>query len=305
VGHGERDYDDLSKAIARGLPRYQLVKVDLDRGDDPVDPTLAALIVGASPEGISEKELRRIDAYLMTGKSVGIFENDIGLKVGWPDMSAKLDKSRIGVLLSGYGLTLRRELLADTSQPWRPQGGKAVTPQPLVMIAKELDKTFAPFADVDRIPVPFPLELAVDSERAKRSGAEVRIALQTSSTLTTVQGTSVMLNPAPDKLGSGAASQRTEKRRATVAVALDGTIGSAFGDTTAPKSARLFVIASGAFLGNPYRQGALSPFGDVPGGDPTIGMDEALIPWAERYEPLHLEDLAIATKICAWLTHGM
>jgi hypothetical protein len=111
---------------------------------------------------------------------------------------------------------------------------------------KQADQTVSIFFKVPRMPFPFasPIGLRPD----KQPGAKLRTIAKTSPRSTTSAGPGLVLQPKQTWKPEGPEGERT------VAVLVEGTLGSAFPSGGAPKSAtgRLLVVASSQFLANPY-----------------------------------------------------
>src|SRR5262249_35657365 len=150
---------------------------------------------------------------------------------------------------------------------------------------------------LEAIAVPFPLEITVDKARAGGDAVKINPVLKSTPNVITLQGTSISLNPLQDRMMQGATGQQQQNREkgkeAIFAVDMEGPIKSAFpggGEgvegvpANAPSSARLFVLSSGYYFGNPFQDAGKSPFGGMmPGMDPNMGADEDLMRYAQIY----------------------
>ena len=70
----------MQTIISQNFPFYSFQDVDLKNGDSEVPDELDGLIMTQPAKDISEKELRRIDQFLMKGKSLAIFAGAVNLK---------------------------------------------------------------------------------------------------------------------------------------------------------------------------------------------------------------------------------
>lgn len=320
-GHKEKGYQELSQVFGKYFPYYKFEAVDLAKGEKDVDETLDGLMISTPDEEISTKELRRIDKFLMKGKALAVFANNLHLKDTDPTMNATFSGMGLDKLLSGYGVDFKSELLVDRQQFWTPvlagpQGlGIQLPPYPLVLMADggrpktTFDNSFAPFFRLPQVAVPFPTELTVDGNRAG-AGVKVSPVLKTSGQILTVQGAAISVHPA--KAGEGATGQKPEKREAIVAVNLEGPIKSAFpggGEgvdgvpVQAAGNARLFIVSSGAFFSNPFQDAGKSAMaGMMPGMDPNMGADEELMRYAQIYQRARMASLLVAKQTCDWIS---
>jgi len=72
--------------------------------------------VSSSPnraKDVSEKELRRIDQFLMKGKSLAVFASAVNVKASDATMNASLSTHGLDKLLDGYGITLNKDVVLD------------------------------------------------------------------------------------------------------------------------------------------------------------------------------------------------
>src|ERR1019366_2908492 len=92
---------------------YEFVTVDLKAGDAAIDETLDGLIVTQPGKDLTEKELRRIDQFVMKGKTVAIFAGAVNLKAGDATMNATMSTHGLEKLLEGYGITVNKDVILD------------------------------------------------------------------------------------------------------------------------------------------------------------------------------------------------
>jgi hypothetical protein len=93
-GHKEKGYQELSQIFGKYFPYYKFEGVDLSKGEKDVDESLDGLIMTTPEEEISTKELRRIDKFLMKGKALAVFANNVHIKDADPSMNATASTSR-------------------------------------------------------------------------------------------------------------------------------------------------------------------------------------------------------------------
>lgn len=310
VGSKQPGLDALKEDFAKTHPSYALEPVEVYDKGNGVPADLEALIVAPPREPVDSKKMRRIDEFLMRGRSVAILTGHGELHDADPSMNVKLGKWVISELLEGYGLTPSSSLAIDKRAVWTvPSAKKGAKPEvyPFVVLADASKGAFD-----DRMPALFALqtvplllasELTVVPERATRNGTKVKTLVRTSDQLLVVDGSTISAHPSPDRIGNGATKQHTESRSATLAVTLEGPIGSAFDKTVAAGGrARLLVMSATGFLGNAFREAGRSPFaGSMPGMDPNLGEDEELLEFAKRYDALVPLTVTATGRICDWL----
>jgi hypothetical protein len=326
-GHKEKGYQELSQIFGKYFPYYKFEGVDLAKGDKEVDPTLDGLIIPTPEEEIPVKELRQIDKFLMKGKTVAVFANNVHLKDADPAMNATFSGMGLEKLLGGYGIDFKNELLIDQQQFWTPMfagpGGLGIQlpPYPLVFVTDPsrgrndatFDDSFAPFFRLSQLALPFPTEITVDKARAGGDPVTINPVIRTSNQILTVQGTTISLHPSGEKLGQGASGPpKKENRQAWLGVHMEGPIKSAFpsaGDGVegvplqADPKARLLVVSTGAFFTNPFADAGKSPFaGQMPGMDPNMGADEELMRYAQIYNRQRMSSFFVAKNTCDWIS---
>lgn len=324
-GHKEGGYQELSQIFTRYFPYYKLEAVDLAKGEKAIDEKLDGLIIAQPDEEIPSKELRRIDQFLMRGKTLAVFANNVHIKGGDPSMTATFSGQGLEKLLSGYGVDYKNELLVDRAQFWTPilviprSGlGIPLEPYPGVFTADgsrgslTFDNKFPPFFRQSQLAIPFPTELTVDQGRAGGDKVKVSAVIKTTANIAMIPGSSLSLNP--KSFGQGTSGVKQEKRQANIAVALEGPLKSAFpggGEgvdgvpANGPDSTRLLVVSSGAFFGNIFQEAGKSPFaGQIPGMDPNMGADEDLMRYAMSYQQIgRIPSILVAKQTCDWITN--
>src|SRR5262249_17343348 len=78
----------MQAIITRTFPFYTLSDVDLKNGDQAIDEGLDGLIITQPGKDLTEKELRRIDEFVMRGKSLAIFASWVNVKNSDATMNA-------------------------------------------------------------------------------------------------------------------------------------------------------------------------------------------------------------------------
>jgi ABC-type uncharacterized transport system involved in gliding motility auxiliary subunit len=324
-GHKEKGFQELQRIFGEYFPYYKLEGIDLAKGEKDVEEGLDGLIMSTPDEEISSKELRRIDKFLMRGKALAVFANNLHLKDADPAMNVTFTAMGIDKLLSGYGIDFKNELIIDKTQFWTPvlqgpQGmGIQLDPYPFMFMANgdrsdvTFDNKFAPFFRLPQLAVPFTTELTVDKVRAGGDPVTITPVVKTSKQIVTVQGTSISVHPSRDKMGAGAGGQKDEKREAWLGVSLEGPIKSAFpggGEgvdgvpVSAAGKARLFVLSTGNYFTNAFQEAGKSPFGGMmPGMDPNMGSDEELMRYAAIYDRnTRVYSFLVAKQTCDWIS---
>jgi hypothetical protein len=170
--------------LEQAFPFYKVEDLDLKDGANAIDKDLAGIIITQPQKDYTEKELRRIDEFLMLGgKSLVVYASAVNLKPSDGSMSATLNTHGIDKLLDGYGIHMNKDAVFDhgaqfrvqvitqTGQPaWIRHPGIAHVINDPRMDEKEklLDTGFAGFFRMDEVIFPFPssLELKRDKQPA-------------------------------------------------------------------------------------------------------------------------------------------
>ncbi len=179
------------------MPFYEFQDVDLQNGDAEINRELKGLIITQPGKDFTEKELRRIDQFLMLGgHSLVVFASAVNMKNADPTMRATLNTHGLEKLLDGYGVEMKKDAVLDWTGSFALQVQTASGPQGIRMpwaiqatpddsyecgspedCAKDdkriLDKTFAPFFRANQIPIPFASTLIVHKD--KQPNTRVRV----------------------------------------------------------------------------------------------------------------------------------
>jgi ABC-type uncharacterized transport system involved in gliding motility auxiliary subunit len=286
----------LQSILEQAFPFYKIEEVDLKDGANEIDKELVGLIITQPQKDYTEKELRRIDEFLMRGgKSLVVYASAVTLKANDASMKATLSTHGLDKLLSGYGITMNKDAVLDYGAQFRigamsPQTG-AVTWVRHPGIAhvvndprfseneKALDTGFAGFFRMEEAIFPFPSSLTLDP---KKQPADVKIYPVARTTPQTGVDTSDSIDM---KLRDRWLPKGKQEQRVIAAVA-EGKLKSAFAgspsedvkpNAQAPSPSRVLVVSSSEFLTNPFAYAGNGPelggqfqmFGAV-GGDPQL-----------------------------------
>src|SRR3954471_6693105 len=161
--------------IEQAFPFYKLEEVDLKGGASAIDKDLIGLIITQPQKDYDDKELRRIDEFLMLGgKALVVYASAVTMKANDASMNATLSLHGLDKLLSGYGIKMSKDAVFDYGAQFRvgvpTQGGVTWIRHPGIahVVAdprfdsdndKLLDTSFAPFFRMDEAIFPFPSSL--------------------------------------------------------------------------------------------------------------------------------------------------
>ncbi|MCC7539512.1 MAG: GldG family protein [Deltaproteobacteria bacterium] len=264
TGHDEPTTEQGHKLLAERAKTYSFRSVDLSGGDREVPREIRALIVSGPTKELNERELRRIDQYLMRGGSVGIFTGNVNVEIEQaPNFTAAEATHGLNRLLEGYGIRINKNLVFDRQcvpLPARGPGGMPVLlPYPAwpVVSFNEQQSAHPVAFRLPQVVMPFASVLSRPRLRASKS---VRVTdLMRTTDESWVQSGSYELDPMQ--------RWRPEGRGGpfTLAIAAEGRLRSAFAGrpaaeggessesgnieapATATKDARLLVVGSSGF----------------------------------------------------------
>src|SRR3954468_833574 len=170
---------NLQGIVSQYFPFYQFVDVDLKNGDAEVDDSVDGLIITQPAKDLTEKELRRIDQFVMRGKSLAVIASAVNVKAADASMNATLNTHGLEKLLDGYGIEMRKDALLEFGRPFRvnvyTQGGPQTMRFPPLHDVRDdfrftgdeqlLDTGFAAFFRITQVPFPFASSLVLHREK--------------------------------------------------------------------------------------------------------------------------------------------
>jgi hypothetical protein len=302
--------------IETNFEQYAFREVDLRGGQAAIPDDLEGLVVTQPGADLSETELRRIDQFVMKGKSLAVFAGAVNLRPGDATMSATLSTHGLERLLAGYGIDLGKDVLVDLEGSYRmtlsSTSGPVHATFPTILDVQHgtgeslgvqrLDTTFAPFFAGPELAVPFASTLSLAPGRQPR--ARARVVMRSSPTAVQVTGNQVDLAPLHHPWAHQIAT--LPRRPFAVAAEVDGFLRSAFLDTrdvdTPAESVRegqVFVLASPQFLANPFAR-AGNPADPT---DPAARADDELLLLAGPYAQTFVANAIVVLKgTLDWMT---
>lgn len=309
---------NIKQILDQNFPFYEFEDVDLQAGESEINKELTGLIITQPGKDFTEKELRRIDQFLMLGKSVAIFAGAVNIKASDEAMKAELNTRGLEKLVEGYGIEMKKEAILDwgrsLSIPYQTQSGPVYYPMPGVVLAvhdtrfdekeQTLDTGFAGFFRIDEISFPFPSTLVAHPE--KQPEATMKVVARSTPKSTVDSSDAIEMKPAAEWKPKGEAGQRV------MGIVLEGKIKSAFGGqdalgiTTAPVSlekAGLLMVSASQFFTNPFaRAGNAPPMPPQMAMMGPMGGNEDLQTLARPYAERYLTSTILSFKnILDWL----
>jgi hypothetical protein len=289
--------------IDQAFPFYKIEDVDLKDGSTEINKELDGLIITQPGKDFSDKELRRIDEFLMQGnKSLVVFASAINLKQGDASMKATLSTHGLDKLLAGYGVEMKKDAVLDMLRSIRlpvmtQAGAPAWVREPAIVQVQHdprldddhqfLDDGFAAFFRADELSFPFPSTLVPHAD--KQPEAKLKVVARTTPKAWGETSETVELKIAPNWKPKPPMEQKA------IAIVVEGTLKSAMGPgdgvdipAASKDKSRVLVVSSAGFLTNPFaRSGAGTELGGQfqmmgpVGGDETLQMISQ--PYAQKY----------------------
>ena len=307
----------LQGIVTQYFPFYQFVDVDLKNGDAEVDETLDGLIITQPAKDLSEKELRRIDQFVMRGKSLAVIASAVNVKASDATMNGSLATHGLEKLLGGYGIEMRKDALLEFGRPFRvnvfTQGGPQTMRFPPLHDVRDdfrftgdeqlLDTGFAAFFRISQVPFPFASSLVMHPEKqpevsaaaaacpaGKPCGAQFRVLARTTPKTLRESGDTIDMKPMRQWRPKGEFSQ------SNLAARVEGKLKTAFpeGDkmgvetpAVAANNGRILVISSSQFFANPFARAGNGPdMGQMgmmmPGGGGDEMLQQLAMPYAQQ-----------------------
>ncbi|HMI82514.1 MAG TPA: Gldg family protein [Polyangiaceae bacterium] len=300
---GQRGGPSIKGIIDQAFPFYKIEDVDLKNGDGEINKELDGIIITQPGKEYTDKELRRIDQFLMEGnKSLVVFASAVNLKAGDGTMKATLATHGLENLLNGYGVEMKKDAVLEWQRSMRlpvmtATGTAAWIRAPAIVQAQHdarydeehqlLDDGFAGFFRADEISFPFPSTLVPHPD--KQPEAKLKVVARTTPASWAETGDTVDLKISPTWRPKPPLDQRA------IAIAVEGTLKAAMGTgdgvdvpTASKNKSRVLVISSAGFLTNPFARsgqgtemgGQFAMMGPV-GGDEQLQMIAG--PYAQKY----------------------
>jgi ABC-type uncharacterized transport system involved in gliding motility auxiliary subunit len=307
-GRGAAQYS-IKGILEQAFPFYSIEEVSLDDGNKEIDPTLDGLIITQPRKDYTDKELRRIDEFLMRGgKSLVVYASAVGIKPQDPSLQASLNWYGLDKLLSGYGLDVKKNAVLDFGAQFRlpvmtQTGGIAAIRHPgIAHVINDprfddgnqlIDTGFAGFFRMDEVAFPFPSSIELVKDKQPED-VTLKAVARTTPVASTLTGDNVDMKMKLEWQPKPPYDQHI------IAAVAEGKFKSAFGNGSkpegdeiktperAPEPSRVLVVASSMFLTNPFAYAGNGPdlggqfamFGAI-GGDPQLQMIAG--PYAQRY----------------------
>jgi ABC-type uncharacterized transport system involved in gliding motility auxiliary subunit len=290
---GRQGSPSIQQIMEQNFPFYKMEEVKLNESE-PIDKTLVGLVVTQPRKDYTDKELRRIDEFLMNGgKALVVYASAVTLKPQDPSLNAELNTHNLDKLLTGYGIQMNKDAVLDYGGQLRlglmTMGGPVVIRHPGMAHVvndqrfsedeKPLDTAFPAFFRMDEVVFPFPSSLKLLPDKQPKDVKVFAVAK-------TTPAAGVEKSDNVDMKLREQWQPKDPQEQRVISAAAQGKLRSAFAgspdDTIkppdrAPTDSRVLVVSSSLFLSNPYAYAGNGPelggqfqmFGNV-GGDETL-----------------------------------
>jgi ABC-type uncharacterized transport system involved in gliding motility auxiliary subunit len=297
-GHGKGP--SVQDIITQNFKFYDFHDVDLKGGDNPIDDAYDGLIITQPGKDLTEKELRRIDEFVMKGKSLAVIASSVNVKSSDATMNATLSAHGLDKLLMGYGLELRKDVVLDFNHgfnilvPTESGIARMMFPQFLHVTDDPrfsgnealLDTSFPCFFRLDELMFPFASSILLHKDAQPDAKTMEVVARSTPFSFRETTDTVDLKpfqrwKPKPEK-----------PEQYNIAASVEGTLKTAFpnGDKMgiqtpdkSARSARVFLLSSSQFLANPFARAGQGQDMSQYGMQQMIGGDKQLQEFAQAY----------------------
>ncbi|MDD4902633.1 MAG: GldG family protein [Patescibacteria group bacterium] len=238
----------MTQAYAKLSELYQVKNIDLAK--DKITDDLSSLLIVGPKDKFTDDELKKIDAFVMKGKSLILLVDGVNVAKG---MGATKNDLGLDKLLSAYGLKLNNNLIADASANGRASFSSASGAYSMTyminyplwpkVLPNNMDKSNVIVANLQSIIFPWVSSIEVTPKDGENI---VYLAKSTSDTL--AETDNFVLDPQAVEKISGQAGQYN------LAVYVSGKLTSAFGANTTDKARIVLAgdsdFATDMFTGN-------------------------------------------------------
>jgi ABC-type uncharacterized transport system involved in gliding motility auxiliary subunit len=293
----------MQDVISKNFPFYTFVDVDLKKGDQPIDDSLDGLIITQPGKDLTDKELRRIDEFVMKGKSLAVIASAVNMKEHDATMTGTLNLHNLDKLLEGYGIEMHKDVVLDFGRSFRvilpTQAGLASVRFPQILEIDDdtrftgdkqlLDTSFPAVFRMKQVVMPFCSSLTLHKDKQPDASEFSVVARSTPHSI----------HKTDDSIELGLKSWRPkgEWQQFNVAARIEGRLKSAFpsGDkqgvdaasqVPSGKSARIFVLSSSQFTANPFARAGNGQSMQQFGMNMPVGGDKDLLRIAGPYADL-------------------
>jgi hypothetical protein len=285
------DGPSIRGIFEQAFPNYPIEEVDLKGGASEIDRGLAGLIVTQPGRDYTDKELRRIDQFLMEGnKSLVVYASAVNVKSGDTSMRATLSTHNLDTLLSGYGVGMMKDVIFDGDSMRVSVQANVSVGMPSILVVRNderaaeadrrLDDTFAGFFRAHQLTFPFAstLEIHPNKQPAAKMGIVAR---------STPGAWAETREPVLLRFGSPPRAKAPETR--ALAVEVEGMLRSAMGTgdgvdvpAVSKQRSRVLVVSSAQFLANPFVR-AISGGGPMSRAPDTEMLEAVSMVYAKDY----------------------
>lgn len=253
----------LSRILQEAHLGYTTRTIDLHGGEEEIPNDIKGLVIMGPARRIEERELRRINSYLMRGGSVAVFAGGTNITGSDTRPTAARAEHNLNGLLEGYGVTINADVVLDfqaSDSVQEIEQGRARIPMftyPALAARRDpggpgIDTSHPAVFRLPGVILPFVSSLTINNGRARENGTVFTEVGRTSER--SVQQRENFELDALELLQRRQQIFSNARASYVVAAALEGQLRSAFAanDTDHPPThatrehpARLLVVGSG------------------------------------------------------------
>lgn len=315
VGHGEPEIEPPSdekrpllpeeklrrgafRNIRANLDIYSYKQVDLKKGEADVPNDVDALVVVASTEPLGQKELYRLDQFLLRGGSLAIIVGGVDVSLRQqempgapPEYVVAVNRSGLRELVATYGVELGSSLVFDSqSALYTAQCPPVPFPLPRQYpawpVVTAFDESHPVTFRLGSLTLPYASPVRLLPSRKGAAGGKAAELAFTSGNSWTAPGESAVVEPC------GLEESKTLESGVPVAVAISGTFASHFGGKEPP------AVKDGA----PPLTGSAKPGRLVVLGSSGLPLDELITYVARSDRRQAANNFMFVQNVLDWLT---
>lgn len=251
-GHGELTPEEgmqyLPQLLEQARLSYRTRTVNLNSGENDVPSDIKGLIIMNPNQRITERELRKLDAYLMRGGAIAVFAGGVNFPATDPaNATGTAAEHHLNDWLSGYGINIQNNVILDLRstdavvQFGRYRGRVRLVTWPEIAsftggspTAEDLrqqggvDPSFPVTFRLPGFISTYPSEIRIDNARRATAGGTLKIFAQTGPrSILRTDNFSIDIREILQQ-GPGQFTNATQHGPYPVGVALEGEFRSAF-----------------------------------------------------------------------------
>lgn len=275
TSHGTLDLENAIKSAKEELDKlYAITTVELSAEEPQVPENINTLIIAGPKENFSEEQFQAINTFLRHGGSLLVFFDGVNVGQG---LTASVNSSNLPELLKKYGITINKNLVADT------RSGVASFTQGFFTFSsnyafwpKITSEGFArdhgAVSNLENVILPWASSIIVDSEKIDESAYKILA-------FTTPNAWQIKDNF--DITPTNANTAKGSRSEYTLALAVNGLVPNAYPESGSAEtdkfSGRLVVVGDSDFINDSFARNTPDNLTLFQNLVDSLSMDEDLI----------------------------